>query len=246
MKISTKNLENLPEIETLKNLCKSISTLDAIICREWEFRYYSYQNNWDQTLGEECLEMRNGSGDSFFVLFSQNGAIINGFAHESEMSNWEEIEIERKGFFKKMFGKKETELRQNIWKGVIDNVPNEFKDFILGEPIKSIGTTFCIWRKNEDKYWKIGEVKFPKDKYGDGSEDLLYILDNNPETYKKWALEYYDEHFENNKLKLETVKHIYDFKTITKEIILELNPSIEDFEELKEELKVIGYDNINF
>lgn len=246
MKISTKNLENLPEIETLKNLSKSIATLEAIICREWEFRYYSYQNDWDKELSEECLEMRNGSGDHFFILFSKNGAIINGFAHESEMSNWIEVEIERNGFLKKMFGKKETELKQNIWKGVIENVPNKLKHFILGEPIKSIGTTFCIWRTNEDPTWNIGDVKFPKDNFGDGSENLLHLLDNNPETYKDWALEYYEEHFENIKLKLETVKHIYNLKTITKEIVLELNPFIEDFEKLKEELQIIGYDNINF
>ncbi len=246
MKISTQNLEGIPEISTLKNLCKSISALEAIICREWESRYYSYQNNWDVELKEEYFEMRNGQGDQFSILFSKFGAIINGYDHESEMANWEEIEIDQKGFLKKMFGKKETEMKQNIWKGVIENVPTEFKAFILGEPIKSIGTTFCIWRKNEENKWNIGEIDFPKDKYTDGSANLLYILDNNPTTYRKWALEYYDEHFENNKLKIETVKHIYDSKKITKELILELNPEIEDFEELKNELKEIGYNNIEF
>ena len=246
MKISTKNLDGIPEISTLKNLCKSLSAIEAIICREWESRYYSYQNNWDEELREEYFEMRNGQGDQFSILFSKFGAIINGFAHESEMSNWEEIEIEQKGFLKKMFGKKETEMQQNIWKGVIENVPTEFKAFIFGEPIKSIGTTFCIWRENEENKWNIGEIDFPKDEYTDGSADLLYILDNNPTTYQKWALEYYDEHFENNKLKIETVKHIYNFKKITKELIFELNPEIKDFEELKNELKEIGYDNIEF
>ena len=246
MKISTKNLENLPEIETLKNLCKSISTLEAIICRDWEYRYYSYQNDWDEERGEECMQMRNGSGDEFFIMFSKFGAVINGFAHESEMANWEEIEIEQKGFLKKLFGNKQTEMKQNIWKGVLENIPTEFKDFVFGEPIKSVGTTFCIWRKYEDKTWKIGDIEFPKDSYVDGSTHLLQILDNNPSTYRNWALEYYDEHFENNQLKLEIVKHIYDLKPITKEIILELNPNIEEFEELKEDLKLIGYDAIEF
>lgn len=246
MKISTKNLEGIPEIQTLKNLCKSISALEAIICRDWEFRYYSYQNNWDEELGEEYFEMQNGQGDQFSILFSKFGAIINGFANESEMSNWEEVEIEQKGFLKKMFGKKETELKQNIWNGVMDNIPEEFKHFIFDEPIKSIGTTFCIWRKNDETKWNIGEIDFPKDNYADGSSDLLYILDNNPATYRKWALEYYDEHFENRKLKIETIKHIYDSQKITKEIVLELNPEIEDFEELKNDLIEIGYDNIEF
>jgi hypothetical protein len=202
MKISTKNLDGIPESSALNNLCKSISALEAIICRDWELRYYSYQNNWDKELGEEYFEMRNGQGDQFSILFSKFGAIINGFANESEMANWEEIEVEQKGFLKKMFGKKETKIQQNIWKGVIENVPTEFKTFILGEPIKSIGTTFCIWRKNEDRKWNVGEIDFPKNKYTDGSADLLYILDNNPATYRKWALEYYDEHFENTKLKI--------------------------------------------
>ena len=37
--------------------------------------------------------MRNGSGDEFQILFSRHGSLINGFAHESEMSNWIEKEI---------------------------------------------------------------------------------------------------------------------------------------------------------
>lgn len=48
MKISTKNLDGIPEISILKNLCKSLSAIEAIICRDWESRYYSYQNNWDE------------------------------------------------------------------------------------------------------------------------------------------------------------------------------------------------------
>ena len=188
--------------------------------------------------------MRNGSGDQFFILFSKFGAVINGFAHESEMNGWEEVEIVEKSFFKRVFGKKESELIQDIWNGVVENVPDEFRDFILSEPVKSVGTTFCIWRKNEDKHWKIGNIEFPKDNYGDGSADLLKILDNNPETYIKWALNYYEGNFENTKLKLETVKYIYESKMITKEIVLELKPEIEDFDVLENELKEIGYDNV--
>lgn len=241
MKISTKELGNLPDIENLKKLCKSLSTLDAIICRDWEYRYYSYQNDWDLEIGEECMEMRNGCGDYFFVLFTKNGAIINGFDHESEMNGWQEIETEQKSFFKKILGKKETELKQQIWKGVIDKVPNELKHFILDEPIKSIGTTFCIWRKNDDAVWNIGDIEFPKSTNGDGSESLLYILDNNPITYKNWASEYYEEQFEENELQLDLVKHIYDFKPLTKEILMSLNPYIDDFESLKVYLEGIGY-----
>lgn len=246
MKISTEDLQGIPPISELKNLCKSLAALDAIICRDWELRYYSYQHDWDEKENEEFFEMRNGEGDHFSILFSKNGAVINGFAHESKMAKWEEINIEQKGLLNKIFGKKETEIKQIIWKGVIEDLPPEFKSFIFGEPIKSIGTTFCIWRKNTENKWNIGQIDFPKDKYTDGSADLLYILDNNPSTYRKWALEYYAEHFENIGLKLETVKHIYDSLQITKDKIFELNPAIEDFEELKNDLEKIGYHSFEF
>ena len=241
--ISTWNLSNLPTIDELKKLCKSISTLDAIICPEWEYRYYSYQNDWDKELGEEYMEMRNGSGDNFSVLFTKDGAIINGQAHESEMCNWKAVEIKPKNFTQKLFGKKETELKQTIWKGVIENVPQEFHHFIFGEPIKSKGTTFCIWKKYSDNSWQVGVIDYPNDDYKDGSEDLLYILDNNPETYQKFAVDYYEDEFEFDisKLDINIVKQIYNHSVLTKEIALKLNPNLEDFEKLKTDLDEIGY-----
>jgi len=40
--ISTRNLAELPEPEALKKLASALAMLDAIIEREWEYRYYSY------------------------------------------------------------------------------------------------------------------------------------------------------------------------------------------------------------
>ena len=64
--MSTKNPEALPNIKSLQQICKAISVLDAILSPEWEDRYYSYNSKWDAA--EECLQMRNGSGDELFVL----------------------------------------------------------------------------------------------------------------------------------------------------------------------------------
>src|SRR5882762_5224323 len=124
------------------------------------------------------MQMRNGSGDEFLVLFNKAGAVINGFAHESVMSRRKERPVKPPGLFAKLFGKKKTELRQSIWEGVVDTVPGVFTSFIFGEPIASIGTTFCIWRRYTDNSWQIGNIHLPADVYGDGSEDLLFILDN--------------------------------------------------------------------
>lgn len=40
--ISTQNPNQLTAFENLRMLCKAISVLDAMICPDWEFRYYSY------------------------------------------------------------------------------------------------------------------------------------------------------------------------------------------------------------
>jgi hypothetical protein len=191
------------------------------------------------------MQMRNGSGDEFHVLFNKAGVVINGFAHESVMSGWKEMPVKPSGFFAKLFGSKKTELRQSIWEGVVDTVPGVFTSFIFGEPIASIGTTFCIWRRCTDNSWQIGNIHLPADAYGDGSEDLLFILDNKPETYKKWAEDYYEEQFDGNsqRLDIEMVRHIYAHKKLTMAVVLKLNPALEDVEKLKADLDEIGYDH---
>ncbi|GAO41364.1 hypothetical protein [Flavihumibacter petaseus] len=225
-----------------------MATLDAIICREWQYRYYSFDNSWDQKTGDECFLMRNGSGDEFQTLFSKHGAIINGFAHESEMSQWHETKIKPvtlKEKFKSFFGQKKTAFTQKIWEGVVDTVPDVFRSFLFTEPIRSIGTTFCTWRKTNDSQWHIGNFRYPGDDYGDGSADLLNILDNNPTTYKNWAVEYYEEQFEAHNLRIDLVKHIYDFKPLTKAVITGINPELTEFEDLKSDLNGIGYPHID-
>ena len=143
---STENLNLIPKPEDLQKLCKSISALEAIISPEWEYRYYSYQKDWSES--EEFCEMRNGQGDQMLIVFSKDGNCINGFAQESEMNGWKNIPIEdKKSFMDKLFGsKKETKtvLTQEIQSGVVTELPQVFNEFVFGEPVKSIGTTFCI------------------------------------------------------------------------------------------------------
>lgn len=67
--ITTKDFKLLPNKNSLQNICKAISVLDAIICQEWEYRYYSYNSQWGE--GEEYCEMRDGSGDLMNIFFSK-------------------------------------------------------------------------------------------------------------------------------------------------------------------------------
>jgi len=205
--ITAEYMNTFPTPKNLQQICKSISALEAIISPEWEYRYYSYQKDWSED--EEFCEMKDGSGSHLLISFSTNGTVINGFA---------------------------IAYAKGTSKNILEPIPKVFHSFIYDEPIKSIGTTFCLWQLNDCNQWK--NTTSQKE---DGSEELLFLLDGKPETYKEWAEEYYEELFEDRELNLELVKAIYEGKTITEEIALEINSELEDLEQLKEDLDEIGY-----
>ncbi len=139
--------------------------LDAILCPEWDMRYYSFNSHW--AAGEMMASMRDGSGDEWFLLFDSAGAAMKGFAHETLMA------------------------AASPWPGVISEVPPTFARF-LNEPAFSLeDTTFCIWRSLSDNQWQRGKIGYPDGDDPDGSADLLFILDGRPQTYREWAEEYY-------------------------------------------------------
>jgi len=239
--LSTETLTLLPAPIKLKQICKGISALEAIFCQEWEYRYYSYQKKWSDKA--ECCQMRDDSGDEMLILFSEYGVCINGFAHESEMNGWKNKTIEKNKFSLGIVPKEKTELTQKIWAGVISELPNVFNEFILEQPVKSIGTTFCIWQTKDDTEWKIGKIKFPKNEYKDGSKEILQLLDGKASTYKEWAEEYYEENLEGGELKLNVIETICKGAIITHELVNEINPELEDLEQLKSDLNEIGYEH---
>lgn len=116
----------LPSIAQIRRVTQSLAMLEAILCPEWEYRYYSFDSKWGS--GEEMASMRNGSGDNWFLLLDSAGAALKGFAHEFA---------------------DDLELAQNIQK----QVPADFVSF-LGEPAFSMQcATFCYWRKYSDLSW---------------------------------------------------------------------------------------------
>lgn len=127
--ISTKDFGLLPNKKSLQNICKAIAVLDAIICQEWEYRYYLYNSKWAED--EEYFGMRDGSGDLMDILFLENHCVISGFAHE---------------------------FQHNQKNHLTTNLPEIYNQFIFDEPVATNGTTFCLWT-NETKSWEVGEIK---------------------------------------------------------------------------------------
>lgn len=92
--ISTRDLSQMLNIDDLRRLFQSMAMLDAIIPRDWESRYYSFNAHWGD--GEQLGSIRNGQGDEFFAVFNTQGFLLKGFAHESPMSPYRQV--------KKIFG----------------------------------------------------------------------------------------------------------------------------------------------
>jgi hypothetical protein len=205
--ISTSDFSRLPDCKNLQRICKAISVLDAILSQEWQYRYYSYSSRW--SINEECLQMRNGSGEEMHILFRSEGCAINGFAHEFEQKDKVKLTL---------------------------NLPSVFNEFIFGEPVSSIGTTFCLWNYQKQN-WQVGELNNNED----NSEEMLEIFDGNPQTYIDWAVDYYEDGFKNDKNSAETVTKIYQGETLTKKMVLSLVNELEDWKQLKSDLDEINY-----
>ena len=212
--ISSRSVSELPEIDEVKRISQSIATLDAIMTDEWEYRYFSFDANWGE--GETLASMRDGSGDSYFILFNSFGAVIKGYGHESPMAEY-------------------TVDSGKVWPGVLDEVPPEFEAVLTDPAFVAEETSFCIWRKYSDSKWQTGKIEFPDEKDPDGSEDLLFMLDGNPNTYQQWANEYYEKD-----IPLDAVKAIYEHKPLTQQLVSSLN-SERRIEDLESDLDEIRY-----
>jgi hypothetical protein len=205
--ISTQNYTALPDSKVLQRLCKALAVLDAINSPDVEYRYHTYDAGWDQ--GEEFFEMNDGEGDQMQVLFREDGCAINGYADGLEQPD-----------------------KARLTRGL----PEVFDEFIFGEPVSSIGTTFCLWFT--PRYgWQTGLLENEED----GSEDLLYIFDDQPQTYVDWATEYFDEDETKQAIHPDTVARIYQGEVLTKDMVLTIVDKVEDWLQLESDLQVIGY-----
>jgi len=209
----------LPTIADLRDLCRSLAMLDAILSPDWESRYYSFNAAWAE--GEEMASMRNGSGDEYSIVFSAAGAYVRGFDHESPMSPYGND--------------------GEPWPGVIDDVPGVFKPFVEeaaftdedGVPV----ATACMWREATDDQWHHGTIDFPPDRADpDGAASLFELLVNrSPEAFQRFAEDYYEVSVD-----LGAVSDVYALRPLGQELVSSLNAQV-DLADLAQDISEIGY-----
>ncbi|MGW2939393.1 hypothetical protein ACWDA7_48635 [Streptomyces sp. NPDC001156] len=209
----------LPDIAIVREHCRSMAILEAVLSPEWADRYHSFNDHWSET--ESMASMRNGSGDEYSIVFSTAGAYIRGFDHESPMSPYAE---------------------DGPWPGVLDDVPDVFRPCVE-EPAFSDEEgmpliTACMWRETGDDGWKTGSIDFPEEGTvdPDGAGYLFQLLvDRSPEAFQRWAEDYYE-----TPVDLEAVRHVYSSRPLTEGVVSALNAEI-TLADLAEDIAEIGY-----
>ncbi|QMU73122.1 hypothetical protein [Streptacidiphilus sp. P02-A3a] len=209
----------LPAVDDLRDLCRSLAMLDAILSPDWEGRYYSFNASWAD--GEEMASMRNGSGDEYSIVFSAPGVYVRGFGHESPMSPYGND--------------------GEPWPGVIDEVPDLFKSFVEepaftdenGMPV----VTACLWRGATDDRWNHGTIDFPKGAVDpDGSTSLFELLvEQTPKAFQRFAEDYYEVSVD-----LAAVSQVYALRPLSNELVSSLNPEV-CLADLAQDIAEIGY-----
>ncbi|MES4908924.1 MULTISPECIES: hypothetical protein [unclassified Streptomyces] len=209
----------LPGIAVLRDHCRSMAMLEAVLSPKWEDRYHSFDAHWSDT--ESMASMRNGSGDEYSIVFSAAGAYVRGFAHESPMSPY---------------------AQDGPWPGVLDDVPEVFRSCVEepafsdedGMPV----ITVCMWREPGDSDWKTGTIDFPEETTGDpdGARSLFQLLvDRSAEAFQRWAQDYYEA-----SVNLEAVRHVYSSRPLTEGVVSALNPEV-TLADLAGDITEIGY-----
>jgi hypothetical protein len=215
-RVSTRDLSLLPDVETVRRTSQTLAALDAILSPDWEYRYFSFNSRWDAKKREMMASMRNGSGDEYFILFTRDGAIMKGFAHESPAS-------------------RNAADSGKSSPGLFDGVPEQFAAF-LNEPAFVIeDTTFCIWRRYGDAGWQTGNAKQTKGTDPDGSAMLLAPLCWTSRDYAAWASHYYGDRVDAN-----AVDPVFRLEPIDAKIAKRINANVSP-RSLAKDLSEIGY-----
>jgi len=205
---------NLPAPEQLLNRCRALSALDLILSPEWEYRYYSFNSRWGP--GEKMASMRNGSGDEWWMVFSDAGwTAMKGLAHESPSAGEEPEELSR---------------------ALQAACPADLRGFAHEPAFDWDHTGFCYFHPVDGKDWQRANDLTSFGHLESGEEELLQHVTGTAEDYVKFAADYYEL-----EVPLDAVRQVFDLKPITPELIASLNPKT-DQNEISEELyEEIGY-----
>jgi hypothetical protein len=212
----------LPAIAVVRRWSQSLAVLDAIMSADWEYRYFSFDEEFGP--GQALASMRNGEGDEYSITFTGDGAFLRGFDHESPLSPF-------------------IQTPPTLWPGLLTGLPAALAT-MAEEPAFTLGgvptVTVALWRLAGDAQWHHGQIAYPRDaenEYADpdGSDWLFAQLDGRGESYLHCASEYFDR-----QLPAEAITAVIEHRPLTAALVRALNPE-RSHHDLAADLNRIGY-----
>lgn len=212
----------LPAIGVVRRWSQSLAVLDAIMSADWEYRYFSFDEEFGP--GQALASMRNGEGDEYSITFTGDGAFLRGFDHESPLSPF-------------------IQTPPALWPGLLTGLPVALAT-MAEEPAFTLGgvpmVTVALWRLAGDAQWHHGQIAYPRaweNGYADpdGSDWLFAQLDGRGESYLQYASEYFER-----QLPAEAVTAVIEHRPLTAALVRALNPE-RSHHDLAADLNRIGY-----
>jgi hypothetical protein len=201
----------LPSPAPLRRRTKALAMTEAIVCPEWESRYYNFNAAWGPA--EEMAPMRNGSGDDWFLLFTPAGAGIKGLDHETELAG-----------------------EKRLIEAVRQQVSTSLSVFLDEPAFGWDWMSYYYWTEARDSVWH--RVEHPDPKLAsakDGSDEFLALLLEPSSLYLEFANWYYER-----SLPAAAVEANYRHAALTPTLVAELNPEA-SWEQVSADAAEIGY-----
>ncbi len=203
--------QSFPDPRTLGNRAMALAMLDALICPEFEYRYFSFDASWGDD--EQMGAMRNGDGDHWFLHLSDGGAALKGYAQQVSGCD-----------------------TRSMARAVQRLVPADFNCFLREPSFAMDAVSYFYWRRRGDAAWsKVVHPDADLPFWTDGSADYLSILLAPADCYYDYATDYFE-----CEPPMASIEHIYSLAPLTPEIVRSLNPQL-SMAEAQAAAAAIGY-----
>lgn len=207
-------IKDLSTPAALYKTCQSLAMLDAILDPAGNFRYFGFDQYWDDQ--QAMAEMHDGNGSHYFIMLSNMKEDAQPYA------------------VGKLFAKS---LTQTADVPKINNIANNspLQDFLDEDAFKHDEASLYFYQLANESVWSVTPAieNIP----------FLGFLANKEAAYIPWARDYYQPDFEPDSeitIDEQIVADIFAYKPLNKEMVQRLNPLV-NIDQLVDDILDIGY-----
>jgi hypothetical protein len=211
-------LERLPPPGRLRELSVALAVLDVAMSPEDgpDDRYFRFDPR--DPSGVALASMDNGSGDRYYIAFTDDAVFGWGFAHESPMNPFMRTPVA-------------------VWPGLLVGMPARFEPLTRDARFQLAATfmaTAAFWCQGGQP-WRTGSATPPTDEPdADGAEELFsLVLDASPQAFSRFAQDYFEVSPSE-----AAVTAVYQSHPLDPSTVASLNPEAE-YEVVREQVNAM-------